>query len=81
MRGAARAPSVRDMEPWQPAKPRFRPFRLILGWIVAAAAVWIAAEILPGFGLDSTGAAFLGAAVIAVINAVLPPCLAALRLP
>ncbi len=69
------------MEPWQPAKPRFRPVRLILGWIVAAAAVWVTAAILPGFGLDSTGAAFLGAAVIAVINAVLPPILAALRLP
>ena len=81
MRGARRAPSVRDMEPWQPAKPRFRPVRLILGWIVAAAAIWITAAILPGFALDSTGAAFLGAAVIALINAVLPPVLAALRLP
>ena len=81
MRGARRAPSVRDMEPWQPAKPRFRPFRVILGWAVAAAAIWVTAAILPGFALDSTGAAFLGAAVIALINAVLPPVLAALRLP
>ena len=81
MRGARRAPSVRDMEPWQPAKPRFRPFRVILGWAVAAAAIWVTAAILPGFALDSTGAAFLGAAVIALINAVLPPALAALRLP
>ena len=81
MRGARRAPSVRDMDPWQPAKPRFRPFRVILGWAVAAAAIWVTAAILPGFALDSTGAAFLGAAVIALINAVLPPALAALRLP
>ena len=69
------------VQPWQPAKPRFRPVRLVLGWIVAAAAVWVTAAILPGFGLDATGAAFLGAAVIAVINALLPPLLAALRLP
>ena len=43
--------------------------------------IWITAAILPGFALDSTGAAFFGAAVIALINAVLPPVLAALRLP
>ena len=81
LRGARRAPSVRDMEPWQPATPRLRPFRVILGWAVAAASVWVAAAIVPGVALDSTGAAFLVAAVIAVLNAVLPPVLAALRLP
>ncbi len=35
----------------------------------------------PGVGLESTGAAFLVAALVAVLNAVLPPILAALRLP
>jgi uncharacterized membrane protein YvlD (DUF360 family) len=58
-----------------------RPLRLALGWIVAAAAVWVAAWILPGVGLEATGAAFLVAAALALLNAVLPPLLAALRLP
>ena len=66
---------------WQPATPRLRLLRTLVSWVVAAAAVWIAAAIVPGVALDSTGAAFLVAAILAVLNAVLPPILAALRLP
>jgi uncharacterized membrane protein YvlD (DUF360 family) len=66
---------------WQPAKPRLRPARLLLAWIVAAAAVYVAAAILPGFDLERPGSAFLIAAAVAVFNAVLPPLVAALRLP
>ena len=66
---------------WHPATPRLRVATLLLGWIVAAGAVGAAAWILPGFALDSSGAAFLAAAVIAALNAVVPPMLAALRLP
>ena len=36
---------------------------------------------MPGLTLDHTGAAFLVAALVAVVNAVLPPILAAFRLP
>jgi uncharacterized membrane protein YvlD (DUF360 family) len=81
MRARRDPPTVPRMEPWHPERPRLRPLRLILGWIVAAAAVWIAAAILPGVALDNTGAAFLAAAAIALVNALLPPLLAALRLP
>ena len=66
---------------WQPQQLRLRPLRLIVGWIVAAAAVWFAAWVLPGMALENTGAAFLVAALVALLNAVLPPVLAALRLP
>jgi len=66
---------------WEPAKPRLRPLRTLLAWVVAAAAVWVAAAIVPGVALEQTGAAFVVAAVLAVLNAVLPPILAALRLP
>jgi uncharacterized membrane protein YvlD (DUF360 family) len=66
---------------WQPDTPRLRPVRLLVSWVVAAAAVWFAAAIVPGVGLDQTGAAFLVAAAVALLNAVLPPILAALRLP
>ena len=66
---------------WQPETPRLRLLRTLVGWVVAAAAIWVAAAIVPGVALDSTGAAFATAAVLAVLNAVLPPILAALRLP
>ncbi len=66
---------------WEPATLRLRPARLVLGWVIAAAAMWVAAAIVPGVGLRGTGSAFLAAAVVAVLNALLPPLLAALRLP
>jgi uncharacterized membrane protein YvlD (DUF360 family) len=66
---------------WQPTKPRLRPLRLLVSWVVAAASVYVAAGLVPGVSIDSPGAAFLAAAAIAVINAVLPPLIAALRLP
>jgi len=66
---------------WQPGSPRLRPLRLAVAWAVSAAAVWITAWLLPGVSLGHTGAAFAAAAAIAVLNAVLPPALAALRLP
>ncbi len=66
---------------WQPERPRIRPLRLLLGWIVAAAAVAFAAWLLPGLALEQTGAAFVAAAVISIFNAIVPPMLAALRLP
>jgi uncharacterized membrane protein YvlD (DUF360 family) len=66
---------------WRPARVRVRPVRLLLSWLIAAASVWAAAAIVPGVALEQTGAAFAVAALIAVLNAVLPPILAALRLP
>jgi uncharacterized membrane protein YvlD (DUF360 family) len=66
---------------WEPAAPRLRPLRLIVSWVVSAGAVAVAAWLLPGFALEQTGAAFLVAALVAVLNAIVPPVLAALRLP
>jgi len=66
---------------WEPATPRLGLVRTLISWVVAAASVWVAAAILPGVALEQTGAAFLVAAVLAALNAVLPPVLAALRLP
>jgi uncharacterized membrane protein YvlD (DUF360 family) len=66
---------------WQPAKPRLRPLRLLVSWAVAAASLYVAAALVPGVALEHRGGAFLVAAAIAVINAVLPPIVAALRLP
>jgi uncharacterized membrane protein YvlD (DUF360 family) len=66
---------------WEPEAPRLRPLRLIVSWVVAAGALAIAAWILPGVALDRTGAAFAVAAFIGILNAILPPILASLRLP
>ncbi|MGZ8693705.1 MAG: phage holin family protein, partial [Gaiellaceae bacterium] len=66
---------------WQPERPKFKPLRLLLSWLVTAASLWVAAAILPGVDIEGTGGAFLVAAVVAVLNALLPPLLAALRLP
>ena len=49
--------------------------------MVAAVSVYIAAGLVAGVEIDEPGGAFLVAAVIAVVNAVLPPLIAALRLP
>jgi uncharacterized membrane protein YvlD (DUF360 family) len=66
---------------WQPDRPKFKPLRLLLSWMLTAAALWAAAAILPGVDIVGTGGAFVVAAVVALLNAVLPPVLAALRLP
>jgi uncharacterized membrane protein YvlD (DUF360 family) len=66
---------------WQPAQVRLRPVRLLGAWIVAAASVWVAATIVPGFTLEQVGSAFALAAAIAVFNALLPPLVAALPVP
>ena len=66
---------------WQPERPRFKPVRLLLSWVVTALALYFAAALLPGVDIAGTGAALAVAAVVAALNAVLPPLLAALRLP
>ena len=55
--------------------------RLIVSWTVSAASVYVAAAIVGGVGIDDPGGALLVAAMIALINAVLPPVIAAVRLP
>ncbi|MFZ0340752.1 MAG: phage holin family protein [Gaiellaceae bacterium] len=66
---------------WTPEKPRFRAAELVLRWLLAALALFVATKLVPGAS-DSTFWAALGvAAFIAVLNALLPPLVAALRLP
>jgi uncharacterized membrane protein YvlD (DUF360 family) len=66
---------------WHPVKPRLRPLRLLVAWVVSAVALYVAVAILPGVGLEGPAGALVIAAVIAILNAVLPPVVAALRLP
>jgi uncharacterized membrane protein YvlD (DUF360 family) len=73
--------SYGDRVSWEPTRPKLHPLRMLIGWAVAAAALYVAAALVPGVDLDRPGAAFLIAAVIAVLNIILPPVVAALRLP
>ena len=66
---------------WEPTKPRLRPLRLLVSWAIAAATLYVAAILVPGVTLEEPGSAFVVAAVVAVLNAILPPIVAALRLP
>ena len=56
-------------------------FPLVVSWLATGVALMVAAGILPGVSIESFGGALLVAAVAAALNAVIPPVLAALRLP
>ena len=62
-------------------RPRIRVVRVLVAWILSAAALLFAAWLVPGVSVDGWRGAFVAAAVIAVLNAVLPPIIAAIRLP
>src|SRR3954465_98208 len=66
---------------WDPETPRWRLSRFVVTWAVAAPSVWIGAAIVPGVSLEWPGGALLAALAIGVLNAILPPLIAALRLP
>jgi uncharacterized membrane protein YvlD (DUF360 family) len=66
---------------WKPERPRIKLLRLLISWFLTATALWVAAVILPGVQVADFWGALFVAAVVAVLNAILPPVLAALRLP
>jgi len=71
-----------DVKPqWRPGRPRLRPRRLLLQWVTGALALYVAALLVPGVKVEAVYGALIAAALIAVLNAVLPPLVAALRLP
>jgi uncharacterized membrane protein YvlD (DUF360 family) len=66
---------------WKPELPRLRPLRLLVTLVINAIALMIAAAIVPGVHIDDFWGALLVAAILGALNAVVPPLLAALRLP
>jgi uncharacterized membrane protein YvlD (DUF360 family) len=75
-------PPATPAEPaWRPGRPKFRPLAVILAWILSAAALLAAAWVVPGAHVNNFWSALVAVAVIAVLNALLPPIVAALRLP
>jgi uncharacterized membrane protein YvlD (DUF360 family) len=66
---------------WTPERPRFRVGELVLTWLLAAVSLAVATKLVPGASDSTVRASIVVAAFIALLNAVLPPLVAALRLP
>ena len=66
---------------WQPERPRLRLFPLLISWFATGVALMVASAILPGVHIGSFWGALLVAVIVAALNAVIPPVLAALKLP
>jgi len=66
---------------WREERIRFRPLHMVRTWLFSAIGLLIAAWIVPGAHINGFWAALLVAAVIAALNAILPPIIAAIRLP
>jgi uncharacterized membrane protein YvlD (DUF360 family) len=66
---------------WQPERSRFRLFPLLVSWIATGVALMVAAWLLPGVDIKNFAGALGVAVIVAALNAVIPPVLAALRLP
>jgi uncharacterized membrane protein YvlD (DUF360 family) len=62
-------------------RPRIKVLRVLVAWVLSAAALLFAAAIVPGVSVNEWGGALLAAAIIGVLNAILPPLIAAIRLP
>jgi len=79
--GETRTADYGERVAWAPARPRIHPVRLLVAWFLSAAALLVAAWIVPGASVRNFGGALVAALVIAILNAVLPPLVAALHLP
>ncbi len=64
-----------------PERPRIRFVRLLVAWLLSSASLFVAALVVPGVSIHGKGGTLLAAALIALLNAILPPVLAAVRLP
>src|SRR5262249_31149755 len=66
---------------WVPERPSFSMSELLLAWVLSAVSLVVAVYLVPGATVSNFGTAMAAAAVIAVLNAVISPLVAALRLP
>lgn len=55
--------------------------KILVHWFLSAVAVWLVSEIVPGFYVDSLGAALIAAVVIGLANATLGIVLKIVTLP
>jgi uncharacterized membrane protein YvlD (DUF360 family) len=62
-------------------RPKIKPLRLVVSWLVAALALFVAAWIVPNVAIETFLGAALASLVIAALNALILPVVAAIRLP
>ena len=55
--------------------------KILIHWLLSAIAVWLVSQIIPGFMVDSLGAALIAAVVIGLVNATLGLVLKLVTLP
>jgi Mycobacterial 4 TMS phage holin, superfamily IV len=58
---------------WQPERPRLRVLPLVLSSLAMGIALMVAAGTLPGVGIDNFLGALVVAAIVAALNAIIPP--------
>ena len=66
---------------WKPMRPQFKTSRLIVLWLVVAAALLVAAALVPGISIDGFWGALVVALVVGLLNATISPLVAAVPLP
>lgn len=66
---------------WRPAPIRMRPFAVVVALVNGALGLLLAALILPGIGIGSVHGAVIAAALLGLLNLLLPPVIVALRIP
>jgi uncharacterized membrane protein YvlD (DUF360 family) len=62
-------------------RPKIKPFRLLVSWLVAATSLFVAAWIVPHVEIKTFWGAVVVSLVIAVLNALIVPLVAAIRIP
>jgi putative membrane protein len=66
---------------WSPTRPRIGVLHVLVSWLLSTIALVVGTAVIPGAAVNDLWGAFAAAAVIGVLNALLPPIVAALRLP
>jgi uncharacterized membrane protein YvlD (DUF360 family) len=79
--GETAIPQYGERPAWAPERPPLQPFRLVLTWFVSAVGLFVAASIVPHTHVNGLAGAIVAALLIAILNALLPPLVAAVRLP
>jgi uncharacterized membrane protein YvlD (DUF360 family) len=72
---------VRRAREWRPEPIHLRPFAVFAALVNGALALLLAAALLPGVDIDGFAGAIVAAALIGLLNLLLPPVIAALRIP
>ena len=75
------SPEAGGRPTWVVRRPELRIRSLLVGWILAATGLLTAAVLLPGLRVDGLLGAFGVVAVIGILNALIVPVIARIRLP